>query len=328
MFPRTRLRRLRRSENLRRLVRETSLAPQDLVLPLFVVAGSGVKSEISSMPGHYHLSADLLEPEIGQVVARGIGAVLVFGIPPTKDETAAQAYAAGGVVQGAVQRIKDISSELIVMTDVCLCGYLTHGHCGLVRAGEILNDETTEVLCNVAVSHAEAGVDLVAPSDMMDGRVGAIRSALDDKGFTSVGIMAYAVKYASAFYGPFREAVASAPQFGDRRSYQMDPPNIREALREVQADVEEGADIIMVKPALAYLDVIAAVARQWPVPLAAYSVSGEFAMIKAAAQQGWLDEQAAALEILTSIKRAGADIIITYFAKDAVRWLEGWGESC
>ena len=328
MFPRTRLRRLRRTENLRRLVRETTLAPQDFVLPLFAVPGTGVREEISSMPGNYHLSVDLLEAEIREVVALGIGGVLLFGIPATKDDVASGAYAEDGVVQNAVRRIKEVGPELVVITDVCLCAYTSHGHCGIVEEGEILNDATLELLAKVAVSHGRAGADVVAPSDMMDGRVQAIRSALDENGLTSVGIMSYAVKYASAFYGPFREAVDSAPESGDRRSYQMDPPNIREALREVQADLEEGADIIMVKPALAYLDVIAAVAQQWPVPIAAYNVSGEFAMVKAAAAKGWIDEQAAALEILTGIKRAGADIIITYFAKDAVRWMGDGGESC
>ena len=328
MFPRTRLRRLRRTESLRRLVRETTLAPQDFVLPLFVVPGSGAKSEISSMPGHYHLSVDLLEAEVREVAARGIGGVLLFGIPAARDEVASEAYAEDGVVQNAVRAIKETAPELVVVTDVCLCAYMSHGHCGIVEEGEVLNDATLELLSRVAISHGQAGADLVAPSDMMDGRVRAIRSALDDSGLTSVGIMSYAAKYASAFYGPFREAADSPPQFGDRRSYQMDAANVREALQEVEADIEEGADIVMVKPALAYLDVIAAVAQRWPVPIAAYNVSGEFAMVKAAAERGWIDEQAVAMEILTGIKRAGADIIITYFAKEAVDWLEGGGESC
>ncbi len=328
MFPRTRLRRLRRTESLRRLVRETTLAPQDFVLPLFVVPGSGAKSEISSMPGHYHLSVDLLAAEVREVAARGIGGVLLFGIPATKDEVASEAYAEDGVVQDAVRAIKETAPELVVVTDVCLCAYMSHGHCGIVAEGEVLNDATLELLSKVAVSHGKAGADLVAPSDMMDGRVRAIRSALDDNELTTVGIMSYAAKYASAFYGPFRDAADSPPQFGDRRSYQMDSANVREALREVEADIEEGADIIMVKPALAYLDVIAAVAQRWPVPIAAYNVSGEFAMVKAAAERGWIDEQAVAMEILTGIKRAGADIIITYFAKEAVDWLESGGESC
>lgn len=326
MFPRTRLRRLRRTENLRRLVRETTLAPQDFVLPLFVVPGGRVKTEISSMPGNYHLSVDLLEDEIDEVVTLGIGGVLLFGLPATKDEAASGAE--DGVVQKAVRCIREIAPELVVITDVCLCAYTSHGHCGVVEQGEIVNDATLELLAKVAVSHGRAGADLVAPSDMMDGRVHAIRAALDENGLTDVGIMSYAAKYASAFYGPFREAADSPPQFGDRRSYQMDPPNIREALREVEADIEEGADIIMVKPALAYLDVIAAVAQRWPVPIAAYNVSGEFAMVKAAADRGWMDEQAVAMEILTGLKRAGADIIITYFAKDAVHWLEGCEELC
>ncbi len=322
MFPRTRLRRLRRTESLRRLVRETTLAPQDFVLPLFVVPGSGAKSEISSMPGHYHLSVDLLDAEVREVAASGIGGVLLFGIPATKDEVASEAYADDGVVQDAVRAIRETDPELVVVTDVCLCAYMSHGHCGIVEEGEVLNDATLELLSRVAVSHGKAGADLVAPSDMMDGRVRAIRSALDDNELTTVGIMSYAAKYASAFYGPFREAADSPPQFGDRRSYQMDSANVREALREVAADIEEGADIVMVKPALAYLDVIAAVAQRWPVPIAAYNVSGEFSMVKAAERLGWVDGPRVMMEILTCIKRAGADIIITYHARQAAEYLK------
>jgi porphobilinogen synthase len=289
---------------------------------MFVVPGSGVRREISSMPGNFHLSVDQLGPEIERVVQADVPAVLLFGLPETKDDCGSEAWAEGGVVQQAVAEIKRIAPELCVITDVCLCEYTSHGHCGVLSpSGEVLNDPTLELLTRAAVSHARAGADMVAPSDMMDGRVAAIRTGLDREGLQEVAILSYAVKYASAFYGPFREAAESAPQFGDRRGYQMDPPNVREALREAGTDVAEGADLIMVKPALSYLDVVRAVADEFDVPIAAYNVSGEFAMVKAAAARGWLDERRIVLEILTSIKRAGADIILTYHALDAVQWL-------
>jgi porphobilinogen synthase len=303
-------------------VRETVLSTGDLVLPLFVVPGSHVREEISSLPGNYHLSVDELTEEARALADLGVAGVLLFGVPEEKDELGSSAYAPAGPVQEALRALKQATPDLVVTTDVCLCAYTDHGHCGVVRGGEILNDPTLELLGKMAVSHAEAGADVICPSDMMDGRVQALRSALDGAGLADVAIMSYAAKYASAFYGPFREAAGSAPSFGDRRSYQMDPANRREALREVEADLEEGADIVMVKPALAYLDVIAAVAQRWPVPVAAYCVSGEYAMVCAAAERGWLDRQAVALEMLTAVKRAGADIIITYFAKEAARWLE------
>ena len=305
------------------MVRETHLRPDDFVFPMFVVAGSGVRDEISSLPGNFHLSVDQLAPEIERVVEADIPAVLLFGLPETKDEAGSGAYAEDGVVQRAVAQIKRLAPELCVITDVCLCEYTSHGHCGMVSdSGEVLNDPTLELLTRTALSHANAGADIVAPSDMMDGRVAAIRAGLDEAGREETAILSYAVKYASAFYGPFREAADSAPQFGDRRAYQMDPPNVREALREAESDIAEGADIIMVKPALSYLDVVRAVAEEFPLPLAAYNVSGEFAMVKAAAAQGWIDERRVALEILTSIKRAGADVILTYHALDAVGWLK------
>ena len=305
------------------MVRETHLRPDDFVFPMFVVAGSGVRDEISSLPGNFHLSVDQLAPEIERVVEADIPAVLLFGLPETKDEAGSGAYAEDGVVQRAVAQIKRLAPELCVITDVCLCEYTSHGHCGMVSdSGEVLNDPTLELLTRTALSHANAGADIVAPSDMMDGRVAAIRAGLDEAGREETAILSYAAKYASAFYGPFREAADSAPQFGDRRAYQMDPPNVREALREAESDIAEGADIIMVKPALSYLDVVRAVAEEFPLPLAAYNVSGEFAMVKAAAAQGWIDERRVALEILTSIKRAGADVILTYHALDAVGWLK------
>ena len=322
MFPTHRPRRLRRTENIRRLVRETRLSADDLIYPLFVVAGKGIRREIGSLPGNFHLSVDLLAPEIDEITALGLPAVILFGLPEHKDGLGSEGYSDEGVVQQAIREIKRLAPDLAVITDVCLCEYTDHGHCGVIDVtGKVLNDPTLELLARMAVSHAEAGADIVAPSDMMDGRVAAIRQELDQKGLTEVAILSYAVKYASAFYGPFREAADSAPQFGDRRGYQMDPPNLREALREAEEDIAEGADIIMVKPALAYLDVLAAVSQALPVPLAAYNVSGEFSMIKAAAQRGWIDERRVALEVLTGIKRAGADMILTYFAKDAVRWL-------
>ncbi|MGB6836801.1 MAG: porphobilinogen synthase [Dehalococcoidia bacterium] len=316
-----RFRRLRRTEALRELARETRLSAQDFVYPLFVRHGSGVREEITSMPGQYHLSLDQLAAEAEELRSLGIPAVLLFGLPAAKDEVGSEAYAEDGIVQRAVRALKDTAPDLAVITDVCLCEYTSHGHCGVVVNGEVDNDATLELLTRTAVSHARAGADMVAPSDMMDGRVAAIRRALDEGGFAQTPILAYAAKYASAFYGPFREAAESAPAFGDRRGYQMDPPNVREALREMEADLQEGADILMVKPALAYLDVLARARQRFEVPLAAYNVSGEYAMVKAAAAQGWLEGPRVALEILTAIKRAGADIIITYHAKEAARWL-------
>jgi len=320
-FPQLRLRRLRRSEALRSLIRETKVEVGDLIYPLFVVEGNKVKQEISSMPGLYRLSSDLLSEEVEEIASLGIPAIILFGIPQKKDKVGSSAYHPKGVVQQAIRAIKKATPALLVITDVCLCEYTSHGHCGVVVDGCVDNDKTLELLARAALSHAEAGADMVAPSDMMDGRVKAIRQALDGNGFQDIPILAYAAKYASAFYGPFREAAESAPQFGDRRSYQMDPPNWREALREVEQDIAEGADIVMVKPALPYLDVIRKVRDTFNHPLAAYSVSGEYAMVKAAAQQSWLDERAVVLEMLTAIKRAGADIIISYYAKEAAGWL-------
>ncbi len=324
-FPAVRLRRLRRTTALRELVQETRLSVKDLIYPLFIIEGRGTRQEIESMPGQYRWSLDLLPAEVEAITRLGIRAVLLFGIPAHKDEVGSGAWAEDGIIQRAVKVIKGLVPDLTVICDVCLCEYTSHGHCGVVRDGYVQNDETLELLARTAVSQAAAGADIVAPSDMMDGRVGAIRRALDEAGFGQVAIMAYSAKYASAFYGPFREAAGSAPQFGDRRAYQMDPPNVREALREVELDIAEGADIIMVKPALAYLDVIRVVRQRFDHPLAAYNVSGEYAMVKAAARNGWLDERRAALEILYGIKRAGADLIITYHAKDVARWLKEEG---
>jgi porphobilinogen synthase len=320
-FPVQRPRRLRRSETMRRMVRETTLRVDDLIMPFFVVHGRGVRQAIAPMPGQYKLSVDTLGKEAKDVAALGIPAVLLFGIPERKDAYGSEAYAEDGIIQQAVRAIKDSVSDLLVVTDTCLCAYTSHGHCGVVEEGTVKNDPTLELLAKAAVSQAEAGADIVAPSDMMDGRVGAIRAAMDATGFEEVAIMSYAAKYASSFYGPFRDAADSTPQFGDRRSYQMDPANATEALREVATDIEEGADIVMVKPALPYLDVLWRVRTEFSVPVAAYSVSGEFAMVKAAAQLGWLEEERAMLEILTAIKRAGADLIVTYFAKDAAQIL-------
>ncbi len=320
-YPQSRLRRLRRSEALRALVRETKVEVGHLIYPLFVVEGNKVKQEISSMPGICRYSPDLLPGEVEDIAKLGIPAVILFGIPRKKDEIGSSAYHPKGVIQQAIRTIKKTTPDLLVVTDVCLCEYTSHGHCGFVVDGYVDNDKTLELLAKTALSHAEAGADIVAPSDMMDGRVKAIRQILDKNVFQNIPILAYAAKYASAFYGPFREAAESAPQFGDRRSYQMDPPNWREALREIEQDITEGADIVMVKPALPYLDVIRKVHDTFNHPLAAYSVSGEYAMAKAAAQQGWLDERGIVLEMLTAIKRAGADIIITYYAKEAARWL-------
>ena len=320
-FPYHRPRRLRSKEALRRMVRETTLSPDDLIYPLFVRHGKGLKEPIPSMPGCYRFSPDMLVEEAKEISSLGIPAVILFGIPEVKDERASEAYAPDGIVQQAVRALKEAVPELVVITDVCLCEYTSHGHCGLVQNGVILNDPTLELLAKTALSHVAAGADMVAPSDMMDGRVKAIREALDREGYSHIPIMAYSAKYASAFYGPFREAAESAPQFGDRSTYQMDPPNADEALREVELDIEEGADIVMVKPALAYLDIIRRVKETFFVPLAAYNVSGEYAMIKAAAQSGWIDGERAMMEVLLSIKRAGADMILTYFAKEAARLL-------
>ena len=315
------MRRLRATERLRSLVRETRLEPGQFILPLFVCPGQGVRREIGSMPGNYQMSIEELVRECAEVQGLGIGGVILFGIPESKDEVASGAYAEEGIVQRAVRAIKREVPKVVVITDVCNCEYTSHGHCGKVINGEVDNDATLEWLAAGAVSHARAGADMVAPSDMMDGRVGAIRRALDADGFQNTPILAYAAKFASVFYGPFREAAESAPQFGDRKSYQMDPANGREALREIELDIEEGADIVMVKPALPYLDIIAQARARFGVPIAAYQVSGEFSMIVAAARNGWLDGQRAMLESLTAIRRAGAGIILTYFAKDAARVL-------
>lgn len=303
------------------MMRETTLQVDDLIMPLFVVHGTGIRQEIAPMPDNYQLSVDQLTKEVKEIAALGIPAVILFGIPEHKDAYGSEAYAKDGIIQQAVRAIKDSVTDLLVITDTCLCEYTSHGHCGVVEHGSVKNDPTIELLAKAAVSQAEAGADMIAPSDMMDGRVAAIREALDTDGFEEVAIMAYAAKYASSFYGPFREAAEATPQFGDRRSYQMDPANAAEALREVALDIEEGADIVMVKPALAYLDIVWRIRTEFDVPVAAYNVSGEFAMVKAAARLGWLEEERAMCEILTAIKRAGADLILTYFAKDAARLL-------
>jgi porphobilinogen synthase len=315
-------RRLREKALLRTLVRETTLAATDLIYPVFVVHGRGVREAITSMPGQARLSVDELVRDAKDVAGLGIPGVLLFGLPAHKDPRGSEAYAEDGIVQQAVRAVKDTVPDLLVVTDVCLCQYTSHGHCGIVEDGAVRNDPTVELLARTAVSHAEAGADMVAPSDMMDGRVGGIREALDEAGCGDTPIMAYSAKYASAFYGPFREAADSTPQFGDRRSYQMDPANAAEAMREIALDLDEGADVVMVKPALPYLDVIARAKADFAVPIAAYSVSGEYAMIRAAGQLGWLDEERAMLEALTAIRRAGADIVITYHARDAARLLE------
>jgi porphobilinogen synthase len=320
-FPIQRLRRLRKNETLRRMVRETTLAADDFIYPLFVTHGQRVRNEIPSMPGNYHLSLDELPKEIEEIAELGVPSVLLFGLPAAKDPVGTEAYAFDGIVQEAVRVVKRAAPQMIVITDVCLCEYTSHGHCGVIVNGHVDNDKTLDLLAKTAWSHAEAGADMVAPSDMMDGRVLAIRSILDENGFQTVPIMSYAAKYASAFYGPFREAADSTPQFGDRTAYQMDPSNVREALREISLDIKEGADIVMVKPALSYLDVLARARLEFNVPFAAYNVSGEFSMVKAAAAKGWIDEKRTTLEILTSMKRAGADLIITYHAKEVARWL-------
>jgi porphobilinogen synthase len=314
-------RRLRRTPAIRALVRETRLTPDNLVLPLFVCPGDAVRREISSMPGVFNLSVDEVVKESAAAYDLGVRSVILFGLPESKDELASGAYAEDGIVQRAIRAIRRSCPELIIIADTCLCEYTSHGHCGVVRGGEVLNDESLELLARTAVSQAAAGADIVAPSAMMDGQVGAIREALDDADFENTAIMAYAVKYASGFYGPFREAAQSAPEFGDRRAYQMDPPNAREAMREAEIDYSEGADILMVKPATVYLDVLKMVRDRFDVPVAAYHVSGEYALIKAAAQKGWIDEERVMMETLTSIKRAGADIILTYYAREAIRAL-------
>jgi porphobilinogen synthase len=321
-FPQHRPRRLRRSELLRGLVRENRLSTAGFIYPLFVCPGTNVKREVSSMPGVYQQSADKIVEECREVEALGIPGVILFGLPTAKDSRGAISYAPDGVVQKATEAIRRANLKLLLITDVCLCEYTDHGHCGVVEKGEILNDPTLELLAEQALSHSRAGADIVAPSDMMDGRVAAIRNKLDANGFENTAILAYSAKYCSGFYGPFREAADSAPQSGDRRSYQMDPPNAREALKEVALDLQEGADMVMVKPALAYLDVIRAVREEFDVPVAAYNVSGEYSMVKAAVQKGWMEEQRVVLEILAGIQRAGADIILTYHAKDAARWLK------
>jgi len=322
-FPITRMRRLRKNENLRRLVRETTLSVNDLIYPLFACNGEKVKMEIKSMPGNYQMSVDMIVKECKEVYELGIPGVLLFGIPEKKDETGSESYSENGIIQKTVRAIKKDVPDLLVITDICFCEYTSHGHCGVIKNGTVDNDETLKLIQKQALSHAQAGADILAPSDMMDGRVGAIRNILDENGFTDLPIMAYSAKYASAFYGPFREAAECAPQFGDRKAYQMDAANSDEALREIELDLIEGADIVMVKPALSYLDVIYRAKTQFNVPLAAYNVSGEFSMIKAAAQNGWIDGEKIMMEILYSIKRAGADIIITYFAKDVARILKG-----
>ena len=320
-FPRQRLRRLRGKESLRKMVRETRLSIDDLVYPLFVRSGDGKKVEISSMPGIYQYSIDTVFQELEEVCSLGIPAILIFGLPERKDDLGSEAYAPDGITQRAIRAIKDSFPELIIISDICLCAYTTHGHCGIVKNGVVENDKTLEILQKIALIQVKAGADMVAPSDMMDGRVGAIRMALDDSGFSHIPIMSYAAKYASHFYGPFREATDSAPQFGDRKSYQMDAANVEEALREIALDIEEGADIVMVKPALAYLDVIYRTKQKFGYPLAAYNVSGEYSMVKAAAMRGMIEESSIIMEILQSIKRAGADLIITYFAKEAAKIL-------
>lgn len=318
-YPIFRSRRLRASERHRRMVRETHLSVDNLIYPMFVVHGKGVRNEIVSMPGVAQLSVDLLVKEAQEVYNLGIPAVILFGIPKQKDARASEVYAKNGIIQQAVRAVKDRVPELLVITDLCLCEYTDHGHCGVVKGHEILNDPSLELLARGAIAQAQAGADMVAPSDMMDGRVGAIRKALDQSGFEQMPILSYAAKFASGFYGPFRDAAGSAPRFGDRRSYQMDPPNAREALREIEMDIQEGADIVMVKPALAYLDIIRLARERFNCPIAAYNVSGEYAMVKAAARMGWVNEDQVVYEILTGIKRAGADLILTYFAKEVAR---------
>jgi len=321
MFPTVRMRRMRGNENLRRLVRETELSVDDLIMPLFVCPGSGIKKEIGSMPGNYHMSVDVLVEECREIRDLGIPGVILFGIPESKDEVGSDTWSDGGIIQKAVRAVKKEVKDLLIITDVCFCEYTSHGHCGVLKNGKVDNDATLVNIARQAVSHAQAGADMVAPSDMMDGRIAVMREALDNVGFSEIPIMAYSAKYASAFYGPFRDAADSTPQEGDRRGYQMDPPNGDEALREAELDMMEGADILMVKPALSYLDIIYRVKQEFSMPVAAYNVSGEFSMVKAAAAKGMIDEERVMMEMLTSMKRAGADIILTYFAKDVARLL-------
>ena len=322
-FPTIRMRRTRQNEKLRGLVRETRLSVDQLIYPLFIAEGLQEPREIASMPGIMQWPVEHVGREVERIANLGIPAVLLFGIPSEKDEVGSQAYATQGIIQQGIQRIKAQTPDTLVITDVCLCEYTSHGHCGVIRNGDVHNDESLTLLARMALSHVEAGADIVAPSDMMDGRIGTIRHALDEHGFSQTPVMAYSAKFASGFYGPFREAADSTPQFGDRRSYQMDPANAREALREVDLDISEGADIVMVKPAMPYLDIIRQVRDTCDLPIAAYNVSGEFSMIKAAAQNGWIDEKRVVMEVLTGIKRAGADMIITYFAPDVAQWLKG-----
>ncbi len=321
-FPELRARRLRQNSLIRDMVRETTLSANDFIYPLFLIDGENVKTPVSSMEGVFQYSVDRIEEEISQLTELGIKSVILFGIPEHKDELGTEAYADDGIIQRGIRRIKELTDQIYVITDVCMCEYTSHGHCGLVEDKDVHNDKTLELLAREAVSHARAGADMVAPSDMMDGRIGRIRRALDEKGFSHIPIMSYAAKYASAFYGPFRDAAQSPPQFGDRKSYQMDPANRREAQKEVMLDVEENADIVMVKPAMPYLDIISDVKRNTVLPVAAYNVSGEYAMVNAAAKMGWIDRENAMMEMLTCIKRAGADLILTYFAKDAAKLLK------
>ncbi|WP_175639853.1 porphobilinogen synthase [Metabacillus schmidteae] len=318
----TRHRRLRGSDNLRAMVRETHLRTEDFIYPIFVVEGEKKKNEVSSMPGVYHLSLDLLNQEIEEIVSLGIKSIILFGVPDEKDEVGTQAYHDQGIVQRATRQVKELFPDLVVVADTCLCQYTDHGHCGIIENGQVLNDPTLDLLARTAISQAKAGADIIAPSNMMDGFVAAIRHGLDEAGFEHIPIMSYAVKYASAFYGPFRDAAHSSPQFGDRKTYQMDPANRDEALREAQSDLEEGADFLIVKPALSYLDIVRDVKNHFNVPVVAYNVSGEYSMIKAASQNGWVDEKAIVTEMLVGMKRAGVDLIITYFAKDVARWLK------
>lgn len=320
-FPTTRMRRLRINEQVRRMVRETTLSPNNLVYPIFTQSGTGIKDEIVSMPGIFRLSVDNLAKEAKEAKRLCLPAVILFGIPDKKDDIGSEAYNPDGIVQQAIKEIKNAEPDLVIITDVCLDEYTTHGHCGLVREEEILNDPTLPAMAKIAISHARSGADMVAPSDMMDGRIGVVRKELDEKGFTNTGIISYAVKYASAFYGPFRDACDCAPKFGDRRTYQMDPANAREAIREAELDIEEGADIIMIKPAMAYLDIVRQVRDAFDVPVAAYNVSGEYAMLVAAAERGWIDRDKTMMELLLNIRRAGADLIFTYFAKEAAKLL-------
>jgi porphobilinogen synthase len=314
-------RRLRQTENMRSLVRETFLRKEDLIYPLFVVEGENIRNAVSSMPGVFHISMDNLKAELNEIVSLGIKSIILFGVPAEKDELGKQAYHEHGIVQRATRFVKELYPEMVVVADTCLCQYTSHGHCGIVKEGKILNDPTLDLLAKTAVSQAEAGADIIAPSNMMDGFVAAIRHGLDEAGYTEVPIMSYAVKYSSSFYGPFRDAAHSTPQFGDRRTYQMDPANRLEAIREAQSDIEEGADFLIVKPALSYMDIMREVKDRFNAPVVAYNVSGEYSMVKAAAENGWIDEQEIVMEKLTSMKRAGADLIITYFAKDVAGWL-------